>query len=291
MSDPNQDVYLPITQQPSQLTNSQTIISTLERILPPSIDSQQTFESKLRFRVLITTPGLSKTSPNENESSSLLNNDTNDDTHLKKLKKTKEKKRLTAREKKNSGLFQIPRYGITYDLMKPANAIWKSYMLNICGLNPTKLSLIEERISHSDLQGCMLTVRRSTQPEYIGKHGIVISETKNMFVIITEENKSLCIQKTSKIFGIDISFLYAKNMEQIEEELKYLNDIHTEDAKELYTETTNRIKKKYFQSQLSSKIPPPPCAEVLLYGDQFNIRPYERVTRKYKLISTIEIGK
>lgn len=46
-----------------------------------------------------------------------------------------------------------------------------------------------QKMMKADLHGCHLTVRQSKCPSFIGVHGIVIKETRNMFQLITPENK------------------------------------------------------------------------------------------------------
>lgn len=60
------------------------------------------------------------------------------------------------------------------------------YFSSTTGANQDQL---HQRLAKADYHGCLLIVKRSRCPSYIGMSGLVIMETKNTFQIICEDDK------------------------------------------------------------------------------------------------------
>jgi len=88
----------------------------------------------------------------------------------------------------------------------PLRDLWLSYMEDLMVLNKTPLNLptIAQRMVKADLHGCPMAVRKSVCPNYVGICGIVIQETRMMFVLVTRSNEVKSIPKKSCEFSIQI---------------------------------------------------------------------------------------
>ena len=123
-----------------------------------------------------------------------------------------EKKRLTAKMKRQMGLFKIDSTNKTYSQYKPLNELWKQYMRNVLEVrNPSmnnyqgekwdpRHEQVAMKVSKADLHGCSLTIQASKCPSYVGTEGIVLQETRHTFVIITIENQVKTIPKAHSEF-------------------------------------------------------------------------------------------
>lgn len=81
--------------------------------------------------------------------------------------------------------------------------LWKKYMEELMQFSSSKnisVNNLAQKILKADLHGCIITVRKSKCPGYVGISGIIIQETRNMFVLITPEDKVKRIPKAQSIF-------------------------------------------------------------------------------------------
>ena len=51
------------------------------------------------------------------------------------------------------------------------------------------LSVAAQKLMKADLHGCPASVRKSKCPSYVGTSGIIIQETRNMFVMVTPSDE------------------------------------------------------------------------------------------------------
>jgi len=88
----------------------------------------------------------------------------------------------------------------------PLRDLWISYMEDLLELHkkPVSLTKIAQRMVKSDLHGCPIAVAKSVVPNYVGIVGIVIQETRMMFVLVTPSNKVKCVPKKSCEFSVQI---------------------------------------------------------------------------------------
>lgn len=103
----------------------------------------------------------------------------------KKLRKKKEG-RLTAREKRQLKVYDIPKEAHQYHLFEPLGELWQGYMNKLL-LQGT--ANFEQKLIKADFHGAPFTVIQSTNPSYVGTSGLVVQETLSMFKIITRDNK------------------------------------------------------------------------------------------------------
>ncbi|XP_071959344.1 ribonuclease P protein subunit p29-like [Antedon mediterranea] len=122
-------------------------------------------------------------------------------TNRKRVAKGKQK-RLTSKEKKALKLFEISKEHQKYEMYIPLHQLWleyiKEYMLT--HLPKQDMKQFQAKLLKADLHGCIMTVTKSKCPTYIGQSGILLQETRNVFKIITKEDKLKTIPKANSIF-------------------------------------------------------------------------------------------
>ncbi|RUS87947.1 hypothetical protein EGW08_004302 [Elysia chlorotica] len=81
-----------------------------------------------------------------------------------------------------------------YSTYLPLKELWTSYIKDLMQVDLSKLTTsvfptLAQKLMKADLHGCPLIVRRSKCPSYIGVEGIVIQETRNMFTLISVDDR------------------------------------------------------------------------------------------------------
>lgn len=90
-----------------------------------------------------------------------------------------------------------------YSAYLPLNKMWTSYIEELIQFpNSPKLDLKHAglKMMKADLHGCYLTVKKSRCPSYVGLSGIVMQETRNMFVLVTSSDEVKRIPKAHSLF-------------------------------------------------------------------------------------------
>ncbi|KAG1052044.1 hypothetical protein G6F43_005794 [Rhizopus delemar] len=121
----------------------------------------------------------------------------------KELKRKKDRK-LTAKDKRQLKVYDIPKEAHKYKLFEPLSELWQGYMSSLLDKGEANF---EQKLIKADFHGAPFTVIQSTNPSYVGVSGIVIQETLSMFKIITKENKLKQIPKNTSIFNIYVKQL------------------------------------------------------------------------------------
>ncbi|KAI8973366.1 Rof/RNase P-like protein [Mycotypha africana] len=119
------------------------------------------------------------------------------------LRKKKDRK-LTAREKRQLKVYDIPKEAHQYKLFEPLSQLWQGYMSKLLSQGTTNF---EQKLIKADFHGATMTVVQSKNPTYVGVTGIVVQETLSVFNIITKDNKLKQIPKNSSNFNIYIEKL------------------------------------------------------------------------------------
>ncbi|KAJ3317038.1 RNase P/RNase MRP complex subunit [Blyttiomyces sp. JEL0837] len=146
---------------------------------------------------------------------------------------------LTSREKRESGVFDIPKDGIvTYRQFIPLHQLWRQYMSELLELPPvakpttTTSSTLNDKkkpakaptpesvlstnamtesllskVVKADYHGAVLTVTHAKTASDIGISGIMIKETENMFYVVKRDDKVKAIPKKSHIFAFEFGGL------------------------------------------------------------------------------------
>ena len=117
----------------------------------------------------------------------------------KLLRKTIEKVRRDAQQLRKLG----PE--IDYKSYTFMNELWKQYITELLK-DVTSNEEILQRILTADYHGCFIRIVKAKNSSLIGKEGIIIQETKNMFVIIEKtKRRRTSILKKDCLFAIDIT--------------------------------------------------------------------------------------
>jgi ribonuclease P protein subunit POP4 len=126
-----------------------------------------------------------------------------------KLKK--KKLILTCKLKKSLRMYKLnKRDHLDYKKYEAINELWKNYAQS-CLLTclPSKLNvdsfcLSEESVLNClkvlDYHGCHLTVTHSGSKSQIGLTGIVLQDKRNVFFLVTKENKIIILPKSGNLF-------------------------------------------------------------------------------------------
>lgn len=114
-------------------------------------------------------------------------------TILKKKVKT-----MSAKEKRQTRIYEIPKECHKYELFVPLHELWLQYIEELYGKSSP--NIFGQKLLKADFHGAILTVSKSKCASYIGVTGIAIQETENMFKLITRDNDMKCIPKGHSIF-------------------------------------------------------------------------------------------
>ncbi|CAG8581376.1 26131_t:CDS:10 [Gigaspora rosea] len=154
------------------------VTGTLEETVK---DSAKVYASKLKDKVL------------------LLDNPLKTSNEKKKRKHSKKKVRsMSAKEKRETKIYEIPNECHRYELFIPLNELWLQYIDELYGTSSP--AVFAQKLLKADFHGAILTVSRSRCASYIGVTGINIHETENVFKLITKDNVLKVIPKGHSVF-------------------------------------------------------------------------------------------
>lgn len=132
----------------------------------------------------------------------MLTNPFRDDKKQKRKTRHKTKRKaLTARQKRQMKIYQIPKECQRYELFLPLHQMWSSY-INKLMTGGQQLNLT--RLLKADFHGSRLEVVRSRCPNYVGIGGIVVEESKNGLRIITREDCLVLVPKAHSVFEMEL---------------------------------------------------------------------------------------
>ena len=115
-------------------------------------------------------------------------------------KKEKESRRrkpkpLSAREKRISGIYDIPKSAQNYEIYAPLHTMWLGYMWEILAISEqgtgayVTAQSAGSKLASADYHGAKILVVRSRCTSLVGLAGIVVRDTKFTFQIITQKNE------------------------------------------------------------------------------------------------------
>ena len=109
-------------------------------------------------------------------------------------------KPLSAKEKRMTGIYDIPDEQKKYEIYVPLHRMWLGYMGEILGITENEKAFVTAQSSGSklataDYHGAEVIVVRTRCVSMVGLTGIVVRDTKFTFQIITKKNelKSKCM--------------------------------------------------------------------------------------------------
>ncbi|KND05125.1 uncharacterized protein SPPG_00795 [Spizellomyces punctatus DAOM BR117] len=120
------------------------------------------------------------------------------------MKRKRKTKRMSAKERKETGVWDVPVEAQKYALYVPLHNLWQGYINDLFDKS-SQPGIILPRMMKADYHGALLTVAKSKCPTYIGISGIVIKETENMFYIITKDDCMKIIPKRNNVFTFQVN--------------------------------------------------------------------------------------
>jgi len=129
----------------------------------------------------------------------------------------KSKQYLTAKERRNLGLYRLPKKGLKYSSFLPLNSLWNGYMKELLDLESlqkggwspnlneeTRQLQLQMRVCRADFHGASVKVVGADCNSHIGLQGIVVMETKNTLQIIGKDNKLRILPKVGSSFSFKV---------------------------------------------------------------------------------------
>ncbi|KAJ5242786.1 uncharacterized protein N7469_001113 [Penicillium citrinum] len=233
-------------------TNPHIAHTLLSRAHSPDTATQQ-FTERIKQKPLFLRP----TSPSASDNRSRR--------RLHKLRKKEYFRRhqrpqpLSAREKRSSGLYDLPQEECKYAIFQGLHTLWISYMQEILDLSATGKTGVLTPASHgaklvsADYHGAEVEVVRSRSFGRVGLKGIVVRDTKFTFVIVTAKDEVKTIPKEHTVFRFTVPLPMSEESAAGKEDSQG-------------TEVSNTPKPLVFE----------------LHGSQFENRPVDRANKKFK---------
>ena len=128
---------------------------------------------------------------------------------LRKKEKSQRRQKvkpLSAKEKRDSGIYEIPDAARKYEIYVPLHKMWVGYMWEILGMKVDEKAFVTGNsvgslLASADYHGAEITVVRSRCMGMVGLAGIVVRDTKFTFQIITKKNELKSkVERTTKHF-------------------------------------------------------------------------------------------
>ncbi|THW05873.1 RNase P/MRP, p29 subunit [Aureobasidium pullulans] len=183
-------------------------LGLLTRAHDPSISSQ-IFREKVQNRPLLLRP--SSPDPREDARSKRQK------ARLEKAKanrKSKKPRPLTAKQKRELGVYDIPKEQQKYDIYVPIWKLWCAYMREILGMEKSRYvnaAGVGPLLASADYHGAMVDVVRCRCVGRVGIRGIVVKDTKFTLEIITPKNELKTVPKEYTIFRFEVPFVEEDN--------------------------------------------------------------------------------
>ncbi|KAJ2375265.1 RNase P/RNase MRP complex subunit [Coemansia sp. RSA 2607] len=126
-----------------------------------------------------------------------------------KQRKKKGNVKLSARAQRQMRVYEIPKEAHRYCLFEPLNGMWNAYVQKLLGDKPSG-GVDLGRLVKADMHGAELHVVRSKCPGFVGVGGIVAQETKNVFRLVTRDDRLVTVPKARCVFEIRFAWTPAK---------------------------------------------------------------------------------
>jgi len=119
--------------------------------------------------------------------------------------KKKSTKRLSGNDRKALKLFRTGDEKVVYAHFEEVNKLWEKYILSLLpgsGFGGN-LANYHDILTRANYIGAKVTVKYSRCKSKIGIQGIVALELKNVFQLVTVDNRLLIIEKKHTIFKVE----------------------------------------------------------------------------------------
>ncbi|KAL9040968.1 MAG: hypothetical protein Q9214_004281 [Letrouitia sp. 1 TL-2023] len=242
-------------------SQSHIALDLLKKAHPPEV-AAAIFTDKVLHKPLRLRP----TSPDPNSRDARAQRRRHRLHRKEKTKRRQRPKPLSAKEKRVTGIYEIPKDAQKYDLYVPLHKMWLAYMQEILGMKPGEQNRVTAqnagpKIASADYHGSKLMVVRSRCVSLVGLEGIVVRDTKFTFQIITRKSKMKTIPKKYTIFQFQIPQPVSSAQDTKEDRME-VDGVDSSSRKPLIFE---------------------------LNGSQFENRATDRATKKFKQRNLTEI--
>ncbi|KAL8765633.1 MAG: hypothetical protein Q9209_007365 [Squamulea sp. 1 TL-2023] len=185
-------------------SNDHIALELLKKAHPPETASA-IFTEKILHKPLYLRP----TSPDPNRQDARAHRRLQRLRKKEKARRRQKPKPLSAKEKRITGIYDIPKQSQKYDIYVPLYRMWLGYIWEILGMAKGKQTWVTAtaagaKLASADFHGAKLTVVRSKCVSTVGLQGIVVRDTKFTFQVITEKNELKTIPKNNTVFRFQI---------------------------------------------------------------------------------------
>src|SRR5947207_4110550 len=200
-------IFRPLPSAGSSLSNSSkaATLGLLSQAFPGPEAAQQVYSQKLEYRPLSTNP---VDAPDGRESRRQK--------RLSKLKRKRKPRPLSAKEKRELRIFEISQEDVrfssacihthdySYTKFMMLNGLWNRYISEIVvpSMRKPTTAVNGPTLLKADYHGSLMTVEDCRCASRIGKSGICVKETKNMFEIVTMKDQLVKIPKENSLFRV-----------------------------------------------------------------------------------------
>ncbi|QYT01495.1 Ribonuclease P protein subunit [Trichoderma simmonsii] len=123
-----------------------------------------------------------------------------------KLRGKQRPKPLSARERRQLGLYDIPMEGQKYEIYEGLNKLWMGYALEILGNDIyTGGPLAAAKLASAEFHGAEAEVVRSRCPGRVGIKGIIVRDRKFVVELITRKRGLKVVPKEGTTFRVEVS--------------------------------------------------------------------------------------
>lgn len=196
---------------------------------------------------------------------------------------------LSAREKRISGIHDIPKEECKYEIFQGLHKLWVEYMHEVLDIKDRKTNNIPQitaqihgvKLASADFHGAEIEVVRSRCAGRVGTKGIVVRDTKFTFVIVTEKDvvksEYFCIGfcqyiSICRFLSILCLFFFGSCAK------RHLAAIPKEHTIFRFTISTKPLQKNEDEKQTEDQ----KDLVFELHGSQFENRPVDRANKKFK---------
>ncbi|KAK2766830.1 hypothetical protein FQN54_006144 [Arachnomyces sp. PD_36] len=170
----------------------------------------QLFADKIKYKPLYLRP--TSPTPEDNRARRRLQRLRKKEYFLRKQKP----RPLSAKEKRNAGIYELPKEECKYEVFKGLHKLWVEYMQEVLDLkspggggNPNFGVSINaqqhgSKLASADFHGAEVEVVRSKCVSRVGVKGIVVRDSMFMFVVVTEKDELKKIPKEHTVFRFEI---------------------------------------------------------------------------------------
>lgn len=210
-------------------------------------------------------------------------------------------KPLSAKEKRELGLYRLKPEDCEYEIYKGLNKLWRRYVLEVLGFLDREGNVVASKIggaasangagaliASADYHGMEIEVVRSVDAGRIGMKGIVVRETRSTFTIVMaeRENKKCRAKWMGKSKNVseqdDLGNRRTKPKDKVRMILKKGSVFRVTIDLPLVKEGSSPEHAAKNSTEEEGELQTERRLVLELHGDQLEIRPVERAVKKVK---------